>query len=364
MLKTKIIPVLLGFITASAVMMLFEFTNSFLFPFGDGFDTSDIEAVRGFAAMYSPQIFYMVLAGWSVGALCGGYVTAWLSGERQFRVSAFLAVLLVLAGAMNHLMFQHPLWFNLVGFVALVGGTYMGWYVYQQKENKAVCMSTVIGVGAMAAVLVAAAYFSNRAPQTQVTEAPHANTSFFITSTNPGKGGDLGGLSGADAYCTQLATQAGIQGKTWAAYLSVPALNGEPAVHARERIGSGPWYNVRGVEIAASIDSLHGENNLNKDTALTERGETVHGRGDTPNEHDILTGSTANGYASDSTEDTTCAGWTSGAEGSALVGHHDRIGRDESAPMKSWNAAHPSRGCSTDALRSTGGAGLFYCFAR
>jgi hypothetical protein len=364
MLKTKIIPIVLGFIAASAVMMLFEFTNSFLFPFGDGFDTSDIEAVRAFAAMYSPQIFYMVLAGWAVGALSGGYVTAWLSGERQFRASAALALLLVLAGVANHLMFQHPLWFNIVAFSALVGGTYLGWYVYQHKEHTAVCMSTVIGVGAMAAVLVGAAYVSNRAPQERVMEAPHANTSFFITSVNPGKGGDLGGLSGADAYCTKLATQAGIEGKTWAAYLSVPARDGKPAVHARLRIGSGPWYNVRGVMIATSVDSLHGENNLNKDTALTEYGTRVHGRGDTPNEHDILTGSTESGYASDSTEDTSCAGWTSSTEGSALVGHHDRIGRDESAPMKSWNAAHPSRGCSMDGLRSTGGAGLLYCFAR
>ena len=365
MFKTKIVPVVLGFITASAIMMLFEFTNSFLFPFGDSFDTSDIDAVRAFAAHYSPQIFYMVLAGWFTGSVCGGYVTARLSRENAFRVTAVLALLLVLAGLLNHLMFHHPLWFNIVGFAALLGGTYLGWYAYNTTNNSSVRISIAVGVFAVALVFVAAAYLSERTPQERTTAmTPHPKTSFFVTSKNPGKGGDLGGLSGADAYCATLAAEAGIEGKSWAAYLSVPARDGSPAVHARERIGSGPWYNVRGVEIAASVEALHSENNLTKETALNEHGGVVRGRGDTPNEHDILTGSTEDGYASDASGDTTCAAWTSSTEGSALVGHHDRVGRDESAPMKSWNAAHGSRGCSVEGLRSTGGAGLFYCFAR
>lgn len=364
MFKTKIVPVILGFLAASAVMMLFEFTNSFLFPFGADFNTGDIEAVRAFAAQYSPQLFYMVLAGWFVGAVCGGYLTARLSGETTFRVTAVLALLLMLAGLANHLMFQHPLWFNIFGFAALAGGAYLGWYAHSAAAHTSVRTSIALGVSAVAVVLAGAAYVSDRAPRESMVMTPHSNTSFFVTSTNPGKGGDLGGLAGADAYCTKLAEQAGITQKTWAAYLSVPARDGSPAVHARERIGTGPWYNVRGVEIAASVEALHGENNLTKETALNERGEIVRGRGDTPNEHDILTGSTEDGYASEAAGDTTCAAWTSSTEGSALVGHHDRIGRDESAPMKSWNAAHGSRGCSMDNLRSTGGAGLFYCFAR
>ncbi len=190
-----------------------------------------------------------------------------------------------------------------------------------------------------------------------------APMSFFVTSANPGKSGDLGGLAGADAYCTSLAQSVGASG-TWSAYLSAPATETSPAVHARDRIGSGPWYNARGVLIAQSVENLHGINNLTKETALNEKGEVVLGRGDTTNMHDILTGSTSDGRLSEGAEDTTCNGWTSSDTGSALVGHHDRVGRDESAPMKSWNSAHGSRGCSPDNLKSTGGAGLFYCFAR
>ncbi|MHA3978844.1 hypothetical protein ACW9UR_14260 [Halovulum sp. GXIMD14794] len=183
--------------------------------------------------------------------------------------------------------------------------------------------------------------------------AQDAEMSFFITSVNPGNGADLGGLEGADAYCSELATAAGVTGRTWRAYLSTTDVN------ARDRIGAGPWVNANGVEIAADLDALHGENNLNKETALDESGNVVNGRGDDPNRHDILTGSNADGtFAGQSCED-----WTASGEGSAVVGHHDRMGLDESPPALSWNSSHPSRGCSLEALRGTGGDGLFYCFA-
>ena len=191
----------------------------------------------------------------------------------------------------------------------------------------------------------------------------HESMSFFITSANPGKGGDLGGLAGADAYCAILAESAGVTGKTWHAYLSTAAAADIPAVNARDRIGAGPWYNANGELIAATLEALHGENNLNKTTALTEKGEMVSGRGDEVNTHDILTGSTADGMLAVAETETTCANWTSSTDGSAIVGHHDRTGIDESAPMKSWNSAHASRGCSLEDLKATGGGGLFYCFA-
>jgi hypothetical protein len=197
--------------------------------------------------------------------------------------------------------------------------------------------------------------------------APTSDTSmsFFVTSVNPGAGGNLGGLAGADAYCASLAEAAGVVGKEWRAYLSATPIEGGAAVHARDRIGAGPWYNARGVMIADSLASLHGENNLTKDTALNERGEVVWGRGDEVNMHDILTGSTAEGMASSTaTTDTTCANWTSSTTGSAIVGHHDRVGINDSAPMKSWNSSHASRGCDLPALKSTGGMGLYYCFAQ
>ncbi len=212
---------------------------------------------------------------------------------------------------------------------------------------------------ALAVLVLVGGYFF----YTQTAEAPEDTTlSFFITSTNPGKGGDLGGLAGADAYCAQLAEAVGVTGKTWAAYLST---TGEGGVNARDRIGTGPWYNANGVRIAGSVDELHGANNLTKETALTEKGEVVLGRGDTPNMHDILTGSTEAGTASTTaTTDTTCANWTSSTDGSATVGHHDRIGINDSAPMKSWVSSHGSRGCSLEAFKGTGGNGLFYCFAK
>lgn len=195
-------------------------------------------------------------------------------------------------------------------------------------------------------------------------QAQTADMSFFVTSAGPGKGADLGGLAGADRHCQALAEAAGAGGKTWRAYLSTQAADGQPAVDARDRIGKGPWRNAKGVVIANDAAELHGENNLTKETALDERGRVVAGRGDSPNRHDILTGSQADGTAFAGPEDRTCGNWTrSGAEGAAMVGHHDRRGLDESAPAKSWNASHPSRGCSQEALLGTGGDGLFYCFA-
>jgi hypothetical protein len=189
-----------------------------------------------------------------------------------------------------------------------------------------------------------------------------ADMSFFITSAGPGKGADLGGLSGADAHCQRLADAAGAGKRTWRAYLSTTASGSQSAVNARDRIGKGPWRNANGVQVAASLADLHSEaNKLGKDTSLTEKGEMVNGRGDTPNRHDILTGSQADGTAFAGDSDTTCRNWTSGTDGAAQVGHHDRVGGGPNPT--SWNSAHPSRGCSQEALRSSGGDGLFYCFA-
>jgi hypothetical protein len=190
--------------------------------------------------------------------------------------------------------------------------------------------------------------------------APANPTSFFVTSANPGKGGDFGGLAGADQHCSALATAAGAGGKTWRAYLST---TGAGSVNARDRIGKGPWQNVTGQVVARTVDELHGENGLSKANSVTEKGEVVSGRGDPVNMHDILTGSTPDGRAADGSTDTTCRNWTSGAEGSALVGHHDRQGLKDDAPSKSWNSSHATRGCGMDALKATGGAGLLYCFA-
>jgi hypothetical protein len=180
--------------------------------------------------------------------------------------------------------------------------------------------------------------------------------SFFITSQGPGDGANLGGLAGADAHCRQLAEAAGVAGKTWRAYLSTNDEN------ARDRIGNGPWYNAKGDVIAMNVDELHNDaNKIDKQTGLTEKGEPVKGRGDEPNMHDILTGSTPEGTVA---AGQTCGDWTSNGDGAAIVGHHDRIGLRDDAPSKSWNSSHPSRGCGKDDLPKSGGNGLFYCFAQ
>jgi hypothetical protein len=185
-------------------------------------------------------------------------------------------------------------------------------------------------------------------------QAQDPGMSFFITSTGSGDGANLGGLDGADALCQRLAEAAGSADKTWRAYLSTSTVN------ARDRIGAGPWYNAEGTLIANNVDELHGDANaISKETGLTETGAAVNGRGDQPNQHDILTGSNADGTANEN----TCGDWTLNGEGSAMVGHHDRMGLDDSAAAKSWNSSHPSRGCGQEALVGTGGAGLLYCFA-
>lgn len=206
-------------------------------------------------------------------------------------------------------------------------------------------------------ILLAASALTIAAP---FAVAQDANSSFFVTSVGKGDGANLGGLEGADAHCNSLAEAAGITGKAWRAYLSTQ-VEGKRGVSARDRIGKGPWYNVKGVMIAKDLDELHILPNLYKSSALDENGNLVKGRGDQPNEHDILTGSKADGTAYFPWEegDKTCSSWTSNGEGSATVGHHDRHGGGN----VSWNAAHNSRGCSQDALKGTGGAGLFYCFA-
>jgi hypothetical protein len=187
--------------------------------------------------------------------------------------------------------------------------------------------------------------------------------SFFVTSVGSGKGADFGGIAGADKLCQDLAAAAGAGGKTWHAYLSTQAAGGAAAVNAKDRIGKGPWQNAKGVVVAKDVAELHGNNNLTKQTALTEKGDVVNGAGDNPNKHDILTGTQPDGTAFPAGEDKTCGNWTKGGEGSAIVGHSDRKGLDTSPPALSWNSSHATRGCSDPALVSTGGAGLLYCFA-
>ena len=194
--------------------------------------------------------------------------------------------------------------------------------------------------------------------------AQRAAMSFFVTSVGPGKGADLGGLAGADRHCQQLATAAGAGGKTWHAYLST---QGAGAVNARDRIGKGPWVNAKGATIAKDVAELHGTTGLTKQTALSEKGEVINGSGDSPNRHDILTGSQPDGTAFSGSDDRTCRNYTSGTQGAVMVGHFDRRGLRDDDASKSWNSSHPSRGpdggCSQADLRSTGGDGLFYCFA-
>lgn len=221
----------------------------------------------------------------------------------------------------------------------------------------------VIALKTVALAVLLAACASG--PQTPAT----GPMGFFITSVGTGNGANLGGLAGADAHCQKLAAAAGAGGRTWRAYLSVPgtfAGQGTPAVqgtHARDRIGTGPWYNAKGVLVARDVAHLHNGNQISKTTALDERGNPIKGRGDTPNEHDILTGSRADGTAFAPQTDTTCKAWTSSSDGSAIVGHHDLAGPLNDNWAKSWNFSHQSAGCSQEALVRTGGAGKFYCFA-
>ena len=213
----------------------------------------------------------------------------------------------------------------------------------------------------MGAPLAACLAFLCAAP----AQAQQANMSFFVTSAGPGKGADLGGLAGADRHCQELAASAGAGAKTWHAYLST---QGAGAVNARDRIGKGPWRNVKGVVVATSVDDLHSASNkLNKQNNLSEKGDVINGRGDQPNRHDILTGSTPDGKAFPPDKDMTCNNYTSSAQGSVMLGHNDRLGLSDDEASHSWNSSHPSRGpdggCSQADLRSTGGDGLLYCFA-
>jgi hypothetical protein len=207
--------------------------------------------------------------------------------------------------------------------------------------------STIIGLGLTAAV-----------------HAQQAGMTFFVTSVGKGDGANLGGLDGADAHCQALAKAAGATKTNWRAYLSTTAPGGDAGVNARDRIGKGPWQNAKGVVIATSVDNLHSASNMiTKQTALTEKGEIVSGRGDGVNSHDMLTGSDPDGMYSTAGGDTTCGNWTKNGDGSAILGHHDRSGLKDTRHMKSWNSSHGSVSCAPDGLKKTGGAGLFYCFA-
>jgi hypothetical protein len=220
-----------------------------------------------------------------------------------------------------------------------------------------IAMTTRLAVPLLAAVALTGLCF------TPAAQAQQAMT-FFVSSAGSGNGGNLGGLAGADAHCQSLAKAAGSALTNWHAYLSTTEPGGAEGVNARDRIGHGPWHNAKGAVVAKSVDDLHsGGNNINKQTALTEKGETIPGRGDQVNQHDILTGSDPNGMFSTAGGDTTCGNWTKNGDGSAIVGHHDLQGLKDTRHMKSWNSSHGSRGCSQDALKSSGGAGLLYCFA-
>ncbi len=218
-------------------------------------------------------------------------------------------------------------------------------------------MKGTLGITLAASVVLALSACEMYKPDNKMT--------FFVTSAGSGKGADLGGLSGADKRCQSLAESVGAGGKTWHAYLSATGVN------ARDRIGKGPWQNAKGAVVATSVDQLHGANNLTKQTSLNEKGEVVNGRGDTPNMHDMLTGSTPDGRAIAGSDDTTCKNWATSGVGAAMLGHHDRQGLKDDDVSKSWNSSHLSRptkdgsspGCSQAALQGTGGNGLFYCFA-
>jgi hypothetical protein len=207
----------------------------------------------------------------------------------------------------------------------------------------------------MKSIVLAAATAASLAIAAPAIAQDAASMTFFVTSVGVGDGANLGGLDGADAHCTKLAEAAGSTGKTWRAYLSAEGVN------AKDRIGTGPWQNFKGDVIATDVANLHSDaNNLVKATALSETGTEIKGRGDEPNQHDILTGSNADGTLA---AGQTCGDWTLNGEGSAMVGHSDRMGPETLPTGTSWNAAHPSRGCSQENLVGTGGAGLLYCFA-
>ena len=226
-------------------------------------------------------------------------------------------------------------------------------------------ISTVVAALFAVSAGVTASGYAQDKPKAKAAQKGGGDMTFFVTSVGKGNGADLGGLEGADAHCTALAKAAGSKRTNWKAYLSTTAPGGDPGVNARDRIGKGPWRNAKGVVVANNVAHLHSaKNNLNKNTALNEKGEVIPGSGEKPNQHDILTGSDSAGMYSTAGGDTTCGNWTKSAEGSAIVGHHDRMGlKKDSWHMKSWNSSHGSRGCSQENLASSGGAGLFYCFA-
>jgi hypothetical protein len=220
---------------------------------------------------------------------------------------------------------------------------------------------SILASGVVLSLGLAAGAYAQQAPQSP-------DMTFFVTSAGSGKGADLGGLEGADRLCQQLAQGAGAGTKTWRAYLSTQAADGGQAVNARDRIGRGPWVNFKKEAVAQNVDDLHSANNkLGPQTSLTERGTVVAGVGYTPNYHDVLTGSQPDGRAFAAGEDRTCGNWTKSTQGTAMLGHIDRKGLRDDEASKSWNSSHPSRGseggCSQADLRSTGGAGLIYCFA-
>jgi hypothetical protein len=218
--------------------------------------------------------------------------------------------------------------------------------------------------GTASAVVAAGLLAFAGASQAQQPPPQFPDMTFFITSTSGPAGANFGGIDGADRHCQTLAAKAGAGAKTWRAYLSVQAVGGATAVNARDRIGKGPWVNTKGVQIAASVDDLHSANNkINTETGTAETGRMIPSRLFVVNQHDILTGSLADGTAPPADKDMTCGNWTKAGEGAAMVGHHDRMGLRDDEPSKSWNASHPSRGCSLDNLKSSGGAGLLYCFA-
>jgi hypothetical protein len=226
-------------------------------------------------------------------------------------------------------------------------------------------VSTVVAAACVVSAGMALSAQAQDKPKAKAAQKGGGDMTFFVTSVGKGNGADLGGLEGADAHCTALAKAAGSKRSNWKAYLSTTKPGGDEGVNARERIGKGPWRNAKGVVVANNVAHLHSnKNNLNRKTALTEKGEVVKGSGDTPNEHDILTGSDPAGLFSTAGGDTNCGNWTKSGDGSAIVGHHDRIGlKKETRHMRSWNSSHGSRGCSQDQLKASGGAGLFYCFA-